>query len=423
MKLYALFVILCCTGIQAKSQDLADIKKLILLKQYEKARPKIESYVSNSKNSSDPEGIYYKAKVYAGLSRAITKSLAECKGHCETAYSTIQQYALMDTKMPLSVQDNHTTFFEIYYKMNDLAVRNYNEKNFPESYQLFTRALQVHDYIYDRSLTGPDGLRLTAHDTDVVWNLAVLAKQLNQKNEMLNWYAKIADAGMNDAKYISMYDELLQHYRREKNRELFARYMASAKKNFPADLGYWEAKEMDFATEGLQNEALFMKYDELAKAMPDNYTVFYNYAIAIDKYLLTDAGRAKNANPYRAKIEELYKKSLEVKSVLENNLQLANIYYGKLLDKQARMAKIKGTHPAEIKAKNELAAESKEYTEACTGYAEAAMKFLAALPQYTHIDKSNYKQILEILIYCYKASNNTAKVAEMELKKAEVEKL
>ncbi len=56
-------------------------------------------------------------------------------------------------------------------------------------------------------------------------------------------------------------------------------------------------------------------------------------------------------------------------------------------------------------------------------YAEEAAKLLAAYTEYKFADKTNYKLALEILSHAYKMGGNAAKVAEIEKKRAEVEKL
>jgi hypothetical protein len=214
--------------------------------------------------------------------------------------------------------------------------------------------------------------------------------------------------------------------KRENNAELFTKYITAAKKHYPVDIPYWEMKEIEFALGDLQDEALLNKYEELTKALPNNYVVFYNYAIEIDKFISSDASKGKDANAinaYRTKIEELYKKAVSIKSTLEGNLQLANLYYSKTFDLQERIAKIKGTKPAELKVKNDLIAESKALSIASIPYAEEAVRLLGELKTYKFADKSNFKLALEILGHGYKASGNAAKIAEVEKKKIEVEKL
>ena len=423
MKKYVLLLTLLFGGLCSKSQDLDKIKTLITLTQYDKAKPEIDSYLNNEKNASKAEGWYYKAYVYNSLGRVANKPLMESKGLYVDAFDAVKKYAQLDPKLTLTVEEKNSTVFNIYYGLYDLGIKAYSEKNYTESYDVFFKALGIHDYIHDNKIAGPANLKLPAHDTDLVWNLAVLANELKKKDDAAFYYKKIADADLRDEKYATAYDELVLKYKREKNAELFAKYVAAGKKHYPIDIPYWEMKEMEFALADLENEALLNKYEELTKTLPNNYIVFYNYAADIDKFISSDASKGKDINAYRNKIEELYKKAVSIKSTLESNLQLANLYYSKTFELDERVAKIKGTKPAEVKVKNELIAESKANMLASIPYAEEAEKFLAALTKYKFTDKANYKLILEILGHGYKVNGNAGRLAEVEKKKLEVEKL
>lgn len=428
MKKSLLMAIVLLTGLFGKSQDFDNIKKMVILSQYEKAKPELDSYLSNEKNAKKAEGWYYKAYVYNSLGRTAitTKPVAESKALYQGAYDAIKKYAEIDPKAPLTSEEKNSTVYNLYYGFYDLGARVYNDKNYAECYDLFGKALDVHDYIYNNKLDGPNNLKFASLDTELVFTLAVLANDLKKKDESLMYYKKIADAGISGDKYIGAYDEMVLKAIKEKNAADFAKYIAPAKRNYPADLPYWENKEIEFALGDLEGEAMLNKYEELTKTLPNNFVVFYNYAIEIDKYLTSDAAKGKDAaaiSAYRTKIEELYKKTITIKSTIEANLQLANIYYGKTFDLQDRISKIKGTKPAELKVKNDLIAESKALSLATIPYAEEAVNLLSKLEKYKYSDKANYKLALEILGSGYKVAGNAAKVAEVEKKKIEVENL
>ena len=190
-------------------------------------------------------------------------------------------------------------------------------------------------------MTGVNDLKFASHDTDVVWNLAVLANELKRKDDALIYYKKIADAGLSEEKYAAAYDALILNYKKEKNAELFAKYITAAKKYYPIDIPYWENQEIEFAIKDLQGEALLSKYEELSKTIPNNYVLFYNYAIEIDKYIGDSTG--KRAEDYKSKMIELFKRAVTIKSTVEGNLQLANMFYSKTYELQEQAAKIKGT--------------------------------------------------------------------------------
>ncbi|MEO6254850.1 MAG: hypothetical protein ABIO79_16185 [Ferruginibacter sp.] len=423
MKKYLLLITFLLGGLYVSSQDLDNIKKLILLQQYEKAKPEIDTYLADAKNTGKAEAWYYKAYVYYSLGRVETKPLAESQTLLQGAFDAIKKYTELDTKLALTTEEKNGTVYNIYYSYYDLGVKAYNAKSFPESYELFKRSLEVHDYIYGKNLLAANNLKFSLHDTDVVWNLAVLANELKKKDDALVYYTKIADANLGDEKYAVAYDELILKYKKEKNAALFTKYLAAARKHYPVDKPYWDGQEIDFSVNGLENEALLTKYEELTQKLPDNYIVFYNYAIEIDKFLGSDASKGKDIAAYRKKTEDLFKKAITIKSTVEANLQLANMNYDKSFDLQEQIAKIKGSNASEVKLRNELIAQRKLTMAETIPYAEAAIKQLAALTEYKFADKANYKLAIEILINAYKLGGNTAKVAELEKQKLLVDKL
>lgn len=423
MKKIILLFTLVLSGLYSNSQELDNIKKLVILTQYEKAKSEIDSYLNIEKNAAKGEGWYFKAYIYNSLGRVVNKPVVESETLYQAAYDAIKKYAVLDPKAPLTAEEKNSTVFNIYYGFYDLGIKTYNDKNFTQSYACFKSTLDVHDYIIENKIIGPNDLKFSVHDTDIVWNLAILANELKKKEDVLIYYKKIVDADLSDEKYAGAYDELIVKYKKEKNTALFTKYLTAAKKHYPVDNPYWESQEIEFALGDLENEALLNKYEELTKGLPNNYALFYNYALEIDKYLSSAESKGKDISAYRKKIEESFKKAISIKSTIEANLQLANLYYSKTYDIQEQVGKIKGTKPEEVKLKKELMALHKSTMNDCIPYAEEAVKLLAVLKEYKFADKTNYKLAVEILSNAYKLNGNAAKMAEYEKLKADVEKL
>lgn len=423
MKKYLLLITLVVAGSYSYGQDLNTIKNMIILKQYEKVKPEIDSYLSNEKNAAKGEGWYYKAFVYNSLGRVEAKPVSECKALFQTSFDALKKYTELDPQKKLTEEEQNSTVYNIYYGFYDLGIKTYNDKNYDESFNMFKKTLEVHDYIYSNNLGGPNNMRLSAHDTDVVWNLAVLANELKRKDDALIYYQKIADMALSDEKYITAYDELVLKYKREKNEALFSKYVALAKKYYPADKAYWESQEIDFVTKDLEGEALINAYEKLTVSHPDNFYVFYNYGVELDGFIKTPEAKGKDMAALRNRIEELFKKAISINSTIEANLQLANFYYSNALDAQEQAARIKGTKPTEVALKKELTTKAKESINKCIPYAEEAVKLLGALKEYKYSDKANYKLAYEFLSNAAKQNGDAAKAAEYDKKREEVDKL
>ncbi len=423
MKKYLLLFALILGSIISKGQDLKEVIKLVYLTQYEKAKPEIDKFLSDEKNAGNAEGWYYKAFIYNSLGRVETKPTAERKSLLLGALSALKKYRELDPKATLAEENKNGAAFNIYSGLYDLGAKTYNEQNFTESFEYFKKALEVHDYIYSLDLTGTNGYKFSALDTGVVWNLAFLANDLKLKDEGEIYYKKIVEADLSDEKYVLAYDEVIKKYRKEKNAELFNKYMARAQKYFPADKSYWENVDIEFAVADVENQALLNKFEELTVKYPDNYMVHFNYAIEVDQFLNSANSKGVNAPLYRNKIIDLYKKALSLKSTIEVNLQLATIYYNQYFEILERIGRIPGTKPTELKLKKELTDSSKALLHTCIPYAQEAVKQLAELKAYKYSDKANYKLALEILEKAYRKEGDEAKAAEYEKRRGGVDKL
>ena len=406
-------------AVHGKSQDIGDIKKLVLLSQYDKARVAIDKFLGAEKNAAKPEGWYYKAVTYNALSRTATNALDVNKKLNEESYEALQKYKQLDPAAELTIKEENSTYYNIYSSFYDLGVKNYAANNKDEAYGMFLKTLAVHDYVYANNLNGPNGLKFSAHDTDIVWNLVILANELKKKDDLLSYYKKIADADLADEKYAEAYDVLVKHYMKEDNKELFNKYLQKAKVHYATD-PYWEAVEIEYAIKGLENEELFKKYDELLLTHPKNYMVLFNYGYELDKYIYSAEAKGKDLAAYKKKIPEVFKRAIAVNSTIDANMLLTNFYYNASFDILDEISKIKGTKPEDVKKKNELNALNKEMLNNCIPSGEEGVRLFSELKEFKSSDKVNYKQLLDILSTVYRKNGNNAKADEYDKKRAEI---
>ena len=416
----ALAVLLGVQTLQA--QDIEDVKKFIVLNRFDDAKPEIDKFLSNEKNAAKPTGWYYKAYIYSNLARQNGKSAADSKALNQEAFDAIKKYMQLDPKTTLTNEENNGTVFSLYNNYYTLGVKMYQDKDYESSCDFFKKTLEVHDYIYSKNLAAQNGFKFSAHDTDVVWNLAILSNELKRKDEAFEYYKKIADADLGDEKYAEAYDEVVKKYRREDNREMFAKYIAQAKKHYGTD-PYWETIEIEYALKGLEGEAIFKKYEELLVTHPDNYMVNFNYGYELEKYIYSVEAKGKDISGYKKKIPELFKKAIALNSTINANLLLANHYYNSSFDIMDEANKIKSAKPDDVKKKNELLASSKSTMLESEPYALKAAELFSQLKEYKASDKENYKQILGVLNAVAKQKGDLKKAEEYNAKKAEVDKL
>lgn len=402
-----------------QAQDLDDIKKMLLLKQYVKAKEAMDKFLSNENNGKSAPVWYYKAYLYNVLSRDSSKPTTQNKMLNDEAYKAIKKYRELDSQSPLTAEENNTTIFNIYYGYYDLGLLAFGNKNYEESFGNFKNALDVHDFIFTNNLQGPNAIKFSAHDTDIVWNLAILANQLKKESDALVYYKKIADANLSDEKYIEAYQQLVAEYKNAKNAVLFNEYLSKGKKFYPKE-PYWEAVDIEFQTAGLEGEPLFKKYEELTAVYPNSYIVFYNYGVDLNKYVYSDATKTGDLVQYKKRIPELFVKAISLNSTAEANMLLANFYYNNYYDLSDEARNIKGSKPDDVKKRNELNEEAKKNINLSLPIATEAVRLFSVTKDMKSAAKANYKLALEILVTGYKIIGNTQKAAEYEKQKAEI---
>ena len=399
------------------AQDLKEIKTYVTLRQYPKAKEAIDNFLSVEANTKKAEVWYYKAFVYNVLSRDAATGSIEGKKMIDESFAAIKKYTELDPKMPLTKDEENTTLYNLYYGYFDLGVKAYNSKNFADSYTDFTGALTIHDYIISNALPGPKEIKFSALDTDVVWNLVILGNELKKGDEVIPYYKKIVDADLKDPKFMEAYQAIVLHFKETKDQANFDLFLAKGKQHFPNEV-FWEAVDIENATQGIEGIALFKKYDELTGKYPNSYVLFFNNAIELNKFINEESSKSlPDYEKYRSRIPDLLKKAISINATPEANMLLASYYYNYSFDLTEMAGKIKGTKPDDIKKRNDFTAAYKKAMDDCIPYAEAAADLFSKLPKLKATDKANYKQAYDMLMEIYRAKGDAKKMVEYKVKK------
>ncbi|MBK7433952.1 MAG: hypothetical protein IPI66_08675 [Chitinophagaceae bacterium] len=160
-KVYFLFFLLISAS-SLVAQDLDDIRKLIILKQYAKGKDELDKFLSNPANATKAEAWYYKAFVSNAISREPSTTILQSEKLNKDAYAAIKKYKELDPKEKLTKEEENATIFNVYYGFYDLAVKTYNSKDFEQSYKQFGNVLDVHDYIFTNNLVGGKATKFTS---------------------------------------------------------------------------------------------------------------------------------------------------------------------------------------------------------------------------------------------------------------------
>lgn len=420
MKKIYLFILFLTGSVIGMAQDLDDIRKSIVLKQYSKAKEELEKFLAKPANAAKADGYYYKAFVYNAMSLDPNAAITQSAALNKEAFLALKKYKELDPSEKLTKEEENGTLFNVYYSYYDMAARAYNAKDYEQSYNQFTNVQHTHEYIFSNKYTGAKGLKFTSLDTDVVFNMIVLGNELKKPEaEMVSHYKKIVDAGLDQDKYLEAYEGMVMYYKKEKNAASFNEYLTKGKAKFPKD-EFWEAIDIEFSTEGLEKDALFKKYDELLNKYPNSYVLAFNYGLELNKHVFSDDPKTGDIAALKARIPELFKKAIAIKSTVDANILTANFYYNSSFDLTEESKKIKGNKPDEVKKRLDLISQSKAMMSQSIPFAEEAIKLYAVMPKLKASDKINYRQAYDILVTAYSMAGNAAKSAEYEKKKAEL---
>jgi len=394
------------------AQDIKEIRNFTLLGQMQKAKDLVDKYLTVPKNAAKSEGWYYKGFIYNQISKDSTKSLAESAALKDTAFVALKKYREMDPKAELLAEQNNSPLYDLYVGYySELGVKSYVAKDPVNAFKDFRKALEVHDYIQTNNLLGNNGFKFSALDTMLTLYTAIAASEAKMIEESTIFYKKIIDAEVSDPQYIDAYQVLADRYKTNKDKAAFADIIAKGKKIFPANNEYWTAIEIEEATDGVGKPEIFTKYEELMVKNPGNYTLPYNYAVELYRYIYSDETKNVNTNEYKTKLPEILKQAIAIKKTSEANFLLSNFLYNNSIDIYEDARKMKAVKPEELKKKKELQAQSDAAMSQAIPYAEAVVTLFAGGEKHKGSEKVNYKQSLVILKNIYETKKDDAKVA------------
>ncbi|MEO5889567.1 MAG: hypothetical protein ABIQ31_04905 [Ferruginibacter sp.] len=403
-------------------QDIQEIKKFSLLGQTQKAKEAVDKFLAIPKNAQKAEGWYYKGYIYNQLSKDSAKTGAENKELKTAAFDALKKYRELDPKAELLAENNNSPLYDLYVGFySDLGVKAYQAKDPAGAFENFAKGLEIHDYIASNNLIGNNGFKFSALDTTLTLYTAIAAAEAKKTDEAATYYKKITDANIADPLYIDAYQVMAERYKKSKDQAGFADIIAKGKKLFPVNNEYWTALEIEDATDGVKAPEIFAKYDELMTKSPDNYTLPYNYSVELYRYIYSDSNKNVNTNDYKAKLPEVMKKAIKIKSTPEANFLLANFLYNNSIDISEDARKMKGVKPDDIKKKKELQAQSDAAMNDAIPYAEAVVALYPGIAKPKASEKINYKQSLVILKNIYENKKDVAKTASYDklIKEAE----
>ena len=412
MKKFSFFTAVILFVNIANGQSLDDIKKYVLLNQAKPAKEMVDKYLAVEKNAQKPDGWYYKGYAYDITSKDSALTIAQSGALKTTAFEALKKYFSLDAKAPLSISENNSLLFDLYVGFSsELGVKAYTQKNYDLAYENFKKAVEVHDFIFSKNLTGSNNYKFSAIDTTLTLYTAIAANDSKKKDSAAIYYKRLADANIADTQYVDVYQYLAEYYKNKKDSINFDATITKGKKFYAKNLDYWNAMEIEAATDGIGKPQVFDKYDALMVKHPDNYILPYNYAVELYRYIYADSMKNTNTESYKQKLPQILKKAIAIKSTSEANFLMTNFLYNNAIDVSEDARKLRGPKPADLKKKKELNELSTAQMNEAIPYAEKVVSLFSDIQKPKSSEKINLRQSLVILKNIYESKKDAAKVA------------
>jgi tetratricopeptide (TPR) repeat protein len=410
MKRLLILAMMMVSAQLVSAQGIDEIRNLAILKQNDKAKEAVDKYLSVEKNAKKPDGWFYKGYILNEMSKDPAKTQDESSALKLEALETFKKYRSIDPKAVLMEEQTNSPYFDIYSGFaSDLGVKAYQDKNYAKAAEYFAKALDVHDYVYSLNIAGNNGFKFSALDTTLVLYTAIAAGEAKNSDMSITYYRKLIDANIAGEQYVDVYQQVAEHYKSKKDHANLIAILEKARQLYPANTEYWIALEIEDATADVEKPALFQKYDELAAKFPNNYTIYYNQAVEIFRYVYSEEAKGQNTNDLKAKLTDCLNKSIAIKSTVDANFLMANFLYNYSIDISDEAKKIKGPKPDDLKKKKEMNERSTKVMNDAIPYAEKVVELFKAVAKPKSQDKINNRQALILLRNIYEVKKDQVK--------------
>ena len=425
-----------------KAQKYEDIKKFVILNNYQQAKTDLDKAMTNPKFTAKAEAYMLKAVIYAGLSMVDgTKGTPQGDQLATEAGEAFMKYKEMEPEMTLVTdpvyQNGPINLYSGYYAS---GYADYSAKppKWEASYEKFKKATELSDILISKKIL------TTALDTNVLILAAVTAENSNKKDDAVKYYMRLADHKITGEGYESIYRFLVSYYFTRKDIPAFEKYKTLGQQMFPKS-EYFNYDKIDFAV-GLETslDAKIKSLENMLAADPNSYKANEILGEIIYDTLnsrVEGAVQPANADALEAKMVAAFTKAAAAKPESENTwLFIGDHFINKAVrinDERGAFAKeMKArTKPGALASKEDIAKRDmldKKYSEALDGarepYEKVASMF-ATKPKNEDKnkalrDKQQYKKAVSYLadIFANKKVNAKGKPADVAKYTAEEKK-
>jgi hypothetical protein len=390
------------------AQSIDDIKDLIIKQQWDKAKTAVDAFLADEKNVSKWEGWWYKGVIYNEIAKSEPYKNLVKDGRME-AFNAFKKYYELDTKAIQGNLEQHVRLYDIIINYIRIATTQFNiRKQYDSAYNNFKNAYTVEEYFTAKGFEYLN-YKFPVFDTLLIRNIALSAYKAKREDESISYYKKITDKKIADTAYIDAYYTLVEYYNKKKDLTNREKYLQLGRELFPNDDFWYQVELAD--VDGKDKKILFSKYEELIKKYPNQFYLFYSYAVELFNYEYINEVRPPDYKEKQKKIDTILNKALSFnKETTEVFFIEAKHLYNVVYDLQVEARNIKGTTADDQKKRNDLKNLSTVKNDELIKYGEIVFEDYKSRKELEPREKENFKSITEILVSAFEIKGDKAKI-------------
>jgi hypothetical protein len=239
MKKFLLLAMIAISVQGVRAQDFKKVQTATLLTKFEDAKTEIDKVMTDPKATAKAEGWYWKAKIYAALSKDPAMR-AKYPNLTKDADEAFTKYAELDPVFALVKEKGAEGYFDMYSSAYNSAIKVFNDKKWDDASGQFETAINYINLIIRNKWTNAN----IAFDTTSVLYAAYSFQNAAKMDKAAQYYAVLADNKVSGKEYVDIYKFLATHYIATKNAPMFQKYVALGKELYPAEA--WDEYEVDY---------------------------------------------------------------------------------------------------------------------------------------------------------------------------------
>ncbi len=419
----------------AIGQNYDQIKTMVTLGQYPKAKEELDKKMGDAKFTSKPDAFMLKTAIYSALAMDnAVKTTPAGEQLAQDAAAAFSKYRDMDKSLALMsdpiYQNGPINLYSFFYSA---GYNDYNTKSWAKGLEKLKLAVEFSDLLISRKIIQ------AALDTNVLILAGITAENNKSMDDAALYYGRLADAKIPGPDYEAVYRFLVNYHFGKKDMAAFEKYKALGKELYP-NSEYFTYDKVDFAAGLMDNFNDKVKaVEEVLASDPNHYKanqvlgeIIYDTLNSLKEGAVLPA----NAAELEVKMVNAFKKAASLKP----DSELPFLFMGDhFINKAVKVNEARSAHAADMKArtkpgtmasKEDVAKRDqldKQYGEALEAAREPYEKAAEIFSTKTEMqlrDKQQYKKACNYLadIFAFKKAQAKGKPADQAKYAAEEKK-